>query len=752
MKKYILLIIILSMPIIVNAESVHTGTFKYMPAFENETEERYYYSDDYFKQSGKTYNEHLLGMSYSFALSTFEIRGAEYSKALLKEIGFKDISVTDMVEKPTLDTIGTVIAHKKVDGKNLIAVTIRGEKYDSEWGNNFIVGKSGNAKGFDDTSIKVRDRIINYIESNHLTNNKIWIVGYSRAGAVADLTGVYINNNLNTFSTTADDLYIYTYEAPAASLDETVYENIYTIRNKNDLIPMVYPVEWNFHTNGQIITLGEDKKIMSYIGLEEESENQEIEMNSFYNQFFSWLTSRLDRETYADNLEEPISKLFDIYFSKSDEDREKLKKFVTDDLKGEILDNQDNFGKIKSLAWGACGHKSDYIYDSIIDIIKESMDSVRNTPNGSVLTDEEYNIIKNSLTPVLKTLGPIIVDDVNYYDGINYDEYYVNDAPDYYLTDEELGIKSGTAEGYDVGYDDALYDNPKNEYSYDESDRGYGPIYYDAYKESYIEAYLEGYDFGLYHKANPAARGKYDGAKYSYTIGYYAGISGEEFDSFDYDFYQEEWMTEEYINAYYEGYAEEYAKGYNDALYNPVPEEEYPDQKNLYHFRTLFKNVSIIMKEHHPQENLKLIHNADSYYTAYNLTEGNNQITNIDDGENDNLTFKTSGHLEKLVKVYVDNNELKEDDYILENGSTIITLKDSYVKKLSPGTHTLKLQYIDNTIEAQFKVEGKTTNSDTNTNKIKQPNTYDNISHHIIILLIGIIGLTSTLLVKRSRV
>ena len=378
------------------------------------------------------------------------------------------------------------------------------------------------------------------------------------------------------------------------------------------------------------------------------------------------------------------------------------------------------------------------------------MDNVRNTPNGSVLTDEEYNTIKNSISPVLKTLGPIIVDDINYYEGIDYDEYYVKDAPDYYITDVELGIKSGTGEGYDIGYDDALYDNPKDEYSYDESDRGYGPIYYDAYKEAYINAYLEGYDFGLYHKANPAARGKYDGAKYAYAPGYNDGINGDPYHDVDDGFYQEEWMTEEYINAYKEGYAEEYAKGYYDAINNPVPEEEYPEQHNLYHFRTLFKNVSNIMKEHHPQENLKLIHAADSYYSPYNLTEGDNQVTNIDDGENDNLTFKTSGHLEKLVSVLVDNRRLNEDDYLVESGSTIVTLKDSFVKTLSPGTHTLKLEYIDNTIEAQFKIEGQTTNINSN-NKVNQPNTNDNIKFNLAILLFGLIGLTSTIITTMNR-
>lgn len=109
-----------------------------------------------------------------------------------------------MVEKPTLDTIRTVIAHKNIDGYDVVSVAIRGEKYDSEQGNNFIVGKSGNAKGFDDSSKKVISRVKKYIQDNNLSKVKIQMAGYSRAGTIADLTGVYINKNLAEFKTTAD--------------------------------------------------------------------------------------------------------------------------------------------------------------------------------------------------------------------------------------------------------------------------------------------------------------------------------------------------------------------------------------------------------------------------------------------------------------------------------------------------------------------------------------------------------------------
>ena len=110
MKKIhiLILLFLLFIPVFVNAESIQTGKFKYMPAFEDETEEVYYYSDNYFKESGKIDNEHLLAMSYNLALSTFEIRGCSYSKTLLEEIGFEDFQAFDMEKKPTLDTIGMV--------------------------------------------------------------------------------------------------------------------------------------------------------------------------------------------------------------------------------------------------------------------------------------------------------------------------------------------------------------------------------------------------------------------------------------------------------------------------------------------------------------------------------------------------------------------------------------------------------------------------------------------------------------------
>ena len=59
------------------------------------------------------------------------------------------------------------------------------------------------------------------------------------------------------------------------------------------------------------------------------------------------------------------------------------------------------------------------------------------------------------------------------------------------------------------------------------------------------------------------------------------------------------------------------------------------------------------------------------------------------------LKFEANGFLDCLDKVLVDGKEINSDNYTLKRGSTIITLKNSYLKNLSLGNHTLTLEYKD---------------------------------------------------------
>ena len=774
MKNFIKLLIILSLllPIVVKAESVQTGKFNYMPAFAEKTEETYYYSDDYFKQSGTVDNEHLLAMSFNLAISTFEVRNYTYSKALLEDIGFEDITAIDMEEKPTLDTIGTVMAHKEVDGHNLIAVAIRGEKYDSEWGNNFIVGKEGDAKGFSDTSAKVIERLKKYIADNNLDNVKIWMAGYSRAGTVADLTGVYINKNLAEFKTTADDLYIYTFETPAASQDKTVYDNIYVVINKNDIIPKVYPESWGFHTNGKIINIGDEQKLTTYTGLFGAEEYGEESTDVFLDDFLTWLPSRLSREEYAETFEEPISKILDLYFSKNAEERAALLEFLTNDVKTAVVDQAgvailDIFER-----------KSDSIYSNIADKVIAAIESVEDSENAKALTAEELQMIKDSIEPIIKVLGPIVADDYYYYDGIEYDSFYAKYHPAFAMDENEYAYEAGKELGYSRGYGDAECDDPEDDtvpdWVFQPDDT---PKYIENYTKGYQETYHDGYALGASHQNNPEGKGYYEGHKRGSDNGYYDGSNGNSnspnpADSYndpywigsetecDYDVDEncepEKIYTEEdyaylevYKNAFYEGYNDGYAEGY------PQGQADGPNHEmemSTYHLMTVIKNVSLIMENHHPQKTLTFIQALDSYYAPYDLTEGADQTIDIGDENEDNLTAKTSGHLEKLVKVQVDHIDLSEKYYNAVNGSTIVTLKDSFLKTLSEGVHTLTLVYIDNTIETQFTITGQPAtpveeetaeepSPATPAEESNVPKTGDNIELSFVALILSMIGI-----------
>ena len=56
----------------------------------------------------------------------------------------------------------------------------------TEWLSNFNVGTSGDHAGFSESAGYIKDRLDEYIYANYLSDYKIWMVGYSRGGAVVD--------------------------------------------------------------------------------------------------------------------------------------------------------------------------------------------------------------------------------------------------------------------------------------------------------------------------------------------------------------------------------------------------------------------------------------------------------------------------------------------------------------------------------------------------------------------------------------
>lgn len=288
-----------------------TGEFRYFSSQLNEVRTHtYYYSDEYFSDSGKVVNEHLRTMSLDLALTAYGTDESECNvTTLLTEIGFdkNTMSAYQMTGAATEDSLGTVIAHKKTKYGDILVAVVRGIGYGLEWENNFIAGKSGPAKGFSDSADKLAERIKSYESQHGLKGSKLWIMGYSRGGGVTDLVGKYINEHLSEFGISGDDLYAYAFEAPAASDVKTEYANIHDVLNVNDPITMVYPSLWGFTHSGVcepiISEIPKLKRMkLNYNGgIRVEETGTSTPMTEVEKDFIDLLASTIDRSVFADN-------------------------------------------------------------------------------------------------------------------------------------------------------------------------------------------------------------------------------------------------------------------------------------------------------------------------------------------------------------------------------------------------------------------------------------------------------------------
>ena len=283
LKKSLILIFII---IIITLSSCAKGDEKNFTFASYKTAEsvkyKVHFNDDYFKNPASEYNPSLASASACLALAGFSsATSLNYSKAdsnaknFFNTLGFENyLSNPDGTSKPTAESFGVFIATKKIDDYTLIGVTVRGAGYLSEWASNFTIGKNEDfAQGFYDASNIYLHFLKEYINTYNITGKiKIWTSGYSRGGAVVNLSsgriddGLLENKNIlsDKVTYTKDDIYAYCFEAPAGrithSTDEIFekgenYSNIYNVLNLNDPVPFVAPRAFNFVRYGNDLFL-----------------------------------------------------------------------------------------------------------------------------------------------------------------------------------------------------------------------------------------------------------------------------------------------------------------------------------------------------------------------------------------------------------------------------------------------------------------------------------------------------------------
>ena len=284
-KRISILFLIMISVIILSSCQNQKGTKFYFAGYKNANKVPYqiFFDEEYFNNPASEYNPSLASATACLALAGFSSTAGEdfYNsdinvKYFFEQLGFTNYLANEYgISKPTDSSFGVYIASKKIDDYTLIGIAVRGAGYLSEWSSNFNIGNNTDfAEGFYTASEIYLNFLKEYIENKNITGKiKIWTGGYSRGGAAVNLAAGRIDDGLvegknilsNKVTYTKDDIYAYSYEAPAGKLINSDkneifekginYSNIYTIINLNDPVPFVAPRNYNFIRYGTDLLL-----------------------------------------------------------------------------------------------------------------------------------------------------------------------------------------------------------------------------------------------------------------------------------------------------------------------------------------------------------------------------------------------------------------------------------------------------------------------------------------------------------------
>lgn len=217
------------------------------------------YSDGFFSLDANRYSPALSSASIAITMAAFgDVENNDFANAdrnikkLFSELNFSNYHANaDFLREPRQEGIGAAFATRKVEGRTVIAVALRGGGYRQEWHTDALIGERGDHKGFSDAkAIALRD-LKDYISSYNIHGPiSLWMTGYSRSGSVANLLAGALDDDQtllgNQVSFTPKNIYAYTFEATnctvAQDANDSRYSNIHNVINPDDLLPR-FPME-----------------------------------------------------------------------------------------------------------------------------------------------------------------------------------------------------------------------------------------------------------------------------------------------------------------------------------------------------------------------------------------------------------------------------------------------------------------------------------------------------------------------------
>lgn len=436
------------------------------------------YSDSYFDAPSPGDHPELRAVSYALGLAGFENEADGYPsdsstpnpklQLFLEQLGFSNFQKWDTESDEDGHSMGTTIARKTLpDGQTLIVVAPRNYNYMTEWLSNFNVGTSGDHAGFSESAGYIKERLDEYIYTNHLSDYKIWMVGYSRGGAVVDLVAKKINENILDYDMKADDFYVYTFGAPRASLTEPGYTNIHDVKDGNDLLlGYVFPELWGFYNTGiyEEIHPADLKIATSVINIAELanpntaanilSNNdgliEQVETMNGRDFMDAWILfvsdNGLTREYFDTEIKEPLSAVMKLYQVRTLDKQSDFTEFISDtsnglagmvagnafyDLLANYAGDLASFPAYLDLVKVLKGTATDSEVDELVIIltgyIGQYDDYETKLGQAPSISETEFEILKENLPKLVKAISPFLIADAIYTQntfGENYSLYY----------------------------------------------------------------------------------------------------------------------------------------------------------------------------------------------------------------------------------------------------------------------------------------------------------------------------------------
>ena len=289
------------------------------------------YDDNYFLNDAKTYDKSLSELSFGSAIATAK---KERISEFFKTAEFKDVLLTSYDIDPTDSTCGYAFAHKSINEYELVAISFRGFNYGQEWANNFLIGKTGNHEGFNARAVEAFTNLQSYVSTYCAGKTlKVWINGYSRGGAIANVLSSIILQD-NKVNVSKENMYTYTFEAPRCLTKENAvaYENVHNVINSCDFITYIPPVEYDLYRCGVdheiynanvsniVKTFDANINIPEFVVIEDHANNDAELIKYIFDPFFrkenpEESVSANDRDHYVDNYQPSLSYMIGMVFS-----------------------------------------------------------------------------------------------------------------------------------------------------------------------------------------------------------------------------------------------------------------------------------------------------------------------------------------------------------------------------------------------------------------------------------------------------